>query len=135
MSAISIASRLLTKDAGVLAITNNVYPVEAPQGAATPYLVIGIVSDLDELLLQGAGMYQRTRLSVEAVADNATTALDLDTAAFSVLRNIIKQKVTTSSGRYIDVDINYANVAITGSSLNQQNMIAMRQYLVRWRAA
>lgn len=134
MSAIAIVTRLLSKDPGVSALTTRIYPIEAPQEAAAPFIVVGTTSDTDVLLLQGAGGYPRTRVSVEAIAETGTEAVDLDTAANLALRNIIKQTVNTTRGRFVDVDVAFANVAMTGSSLSRPLMVAMRQYFVRWRA-
>lgn len=133
MSAIAIVTRLLSKDPGVSALTTRIFPIEAPQEASAPFIVVNIVSDLDEKLLQGAGRYQRTRISVEATAETGTQALALDAAAFAVLRDIIKQTISTAGGRFVDVDVSFANVAMTGSSLSRDLMVAMRQYFVRWR--
>jgi Protein of unknown function (DUF3168) len=135
MSAFAIVSRLLTKDAAVQALTKKIYPIEAPQGATTPFIVVGVASDIDELLLQGAGEYQRTRVSVESCSATSTEAISIDTAVLKALRNVIKQAVTTSDGRFIDVDVSFANIAMTGSSINREYQVAMRQYFVRWRAA
>lgn len=134
MSAIAIVTRLLSRDSTVKAITGQIFPIEAPQEAVAPFIVVNVVSDIDEKLLQGAGRYQRTRISVEATAVTGTQAIALDDAAFAVLRDVIKQTVSTSSGRFIDVDISFADVAMTGSSLSRDLMVAMRQYFVRWRA-
>jgi len=133
MSAIAIVTRLLSRDAAVKAITSQIFPIEAPQQAPAPFIVVNIVSDLDEKLLQGAGRYQRTRISVEATAETGTQALALDAAAFAVLRDVIKQTISTAGGRFVDVDVSFANVAMTGSSLSRDLMVAMRQYFVRWR--
>jgi Protein of unknown function (DUF3168) len=135
MSAVAIASRLLSQNAGVKALTTQIFPTEAPQGKVPPFIIINVVSDMDELLLQGAGEYQQTRLSVESCAVTATEADLIDNAALKTLRSVIKQTVNTSGGRYVDVDISFANVAMTGSSINREYQVAMRQYFVRWRAA
>lgn len=134
MSAIAIVSRLLSRDAAVQALSKKVFPIEAPQTEVAPFYVVNIVSDIDEKLLQGAGRYQRTRISIEATAATGTQAIALDNAAFQALRDVIKQTVSTSEGRFVDVDVSFADVAMTGSSLNRDLMVAMRQYFVRWRA-
>lgn len=134
MSAIAIVSRLLSRDVAVQALSKKVFPIEAPQAEVAPFYVVNIVSDIDEKLLQGAGRYQRTRISIEATATTGTQAIALDNAAFQALRDVIKQTVNTSEGRFVDVDVSFADVAMTGSSLNRDLMVAMRQYFVRWRA-
>lgn len=76
MSAMSLVSQVLEADATVMAEVNAVFAIRAKQGAALPYLVLGLVSE-DEWLraLAGAGGQWEARVSV---ACHAVTALQAD---------------------------------------------------------
>lgn len=135
MSAISIVVKLLEANAAAKALSKYVYPYDAPQEAAKPYFVVNVASEMDELTLQGAGEYERTRVSVECVAATATLAEQMSTAAKVALGNVIKQQVIVGSSRFKDVDVTYANFGLSDSASDRSAYVRTRHFYCRWRAA
>jgi hypothetical protein len=75
MSATRIAILALLGDPLLESLVDTrIYAVSAPQGATFPYLVVSLVSELDEQMLAGAGVYPEARVSIACVAKSAAEA-------------------------------------------------------------
>ena len=131
MSGIEIATRRLTADAGVTAITtkNRIYPIAAPQNAQAPYIVVNLVGAIDEKLIETSGKYRRERIDVSCISTGASEVIDLGNAVLAAFDNVIKQAVAG----FHDVDILFADVDITASNDERSAFQRDLQFFIRWR--
>lgn len=89
MSAEQIVHTLLAGDAGVSALVGaRIYPVEAPQGTATPFLVYQHLSasDVDPITALAGGTITRAVISITAVAGEYPTVKSVLAAVRTALR-------------------------------------------------
>lgn len=88
MSALVITTQTLLANAGVTAIVGkNVFPVYIPQAYAAPAVIVHLISQEEEVLLQGATIWPEARVSLECRANDAIVADRLGEAVIAALRD------------------------------------------------
>lgn len=92
MSALRITIAALLAAPGVsAAVGARVYPFIAPQGSAWPHIIVGLVSEDDEQMLSGAGLFFDARVEVACIATSATAADALGEAVKVALQDVTNQ--------------------------------------------
>lgn len=87
-SALNLTIATLKLGAGVTSICGNrIYPFYAPQNASYPNIIIGVVSQDEEDLLQGASQWPEARVSIECRSDADAASDRLAEAVISWLRD------------------------------------------------
>ncbi|AZO29424.1 DUF3168 domain-containing protein [Mesorhizobium sp. M1B.F.Ca.ET.045.04.1.1] len=131
MSALEIAITKLTATSAVTSITTaaGIYPIDLPQGASAPCLVVNIVSGFDEQMLDGAGKYYRHRVTVECNAYTADEAMALGDAVMSALQENINATIGSFSG----VTTQFADLDRTDTSDDRSTYRRLLDFFIRWR--
>lgn len=140
MSALSIAIAKLRSVAGVTALVPaaRIFPIEAPQELAPPFIIINLTSERDEQLLNSAGGYFDSRISVECVGATGTSANDIGEAVKKALQNVIKQDIVSlgaSPVTYLGVDIMKADTDLTDRADDRSLSRRIIDFYVRWHGA
>lgn len=140
MSALSIAVAKLRGTAGVTALVpaGKIYPIEAPQEIAGPFIIVNLVSERDEEQLAGAAAYFDSRITVECNGITGTSANDIGEAVKKALQNVVKQNIVslgTPPVTYLGVDILKADTDLTDR--NDERSLSRRviDFYVRWHGA
>jgi hypothetical protein len=95
MSAVKIALHVLRNAPAVSAIVSDrVYPVEATQAKARPYIAVTLVYERDEPILTGGSEWLESTVEVQCIASTAMAADELGYAVYAVLGNLINETVT-----------------------------------------
>ena len=88
MSALPIVESILSAAAPVTALVGNrIFYTTAPQGAASPHLVMVQTVERDEKLLAGQAQYPESLINVIAVADDFPTVETLGNAVIAALQD------------------------------------------------
>lgn len=131
MSAIKIIRHFLLEAPRVKNIVKfGVYPIELPEKAQPPCILLNLAGGSDSQTLGGAGRYYETRVSVECNALTADEAIDLGEAALTTLESITKQKVGIL---FQDIDIYFADTDYTDVSDARSLKRRILHFRVRWR--
>ena len=132
MSALQIAIDKLVATAGVTAITTaaRIYPVEMPQAAVAPCVVVNVISGQDEHMLTGAGRYYRHRVSIDCIAADPLVAQQLGDAVMGALDN----NVNATIGDFTGVSTYFADTDLTDSANDRSSFRRVLDYFIRWRS-
>lgn len=85
---------LLSSDAGVVAIASDrVYPDEAPQNAALPYVVYTRISSGRVYSLSGYSGLENPRIQIDCYAETMADVVSLSDAVISAMRGATTFKV------------------------------------------
>lgn len=87
MSAEKIIYKILSTDAGVIAVTNRIYPVNLPQGANLPAIVYQQISDPSYKDIAGVTNYGNTRMQLSIFSGTFSAAKDLAKKVRAALNN------------------------------------------------
>lgn len=141
MSAISIA---IAKVRSVTAVTDVVaatklYPIEAPQGATTPFCIFNLVAERDEQMMSGAGRLYDSRVSIECVGATGTMANHIGELVKTALESVVKETITVSvvspSQVFTGVDIMKADTDVTDRADDRSMTRRTLDFYVRWHGA
>lgn len=89
MSAVAITVRALLAAPTVTAIVGQrVRPIEAEQGEEPPWILVHLISEPDDELLQGAGQFFDSRVSLECVHTRQDLVIQLGEAVKAALRDV-----------------------------------------------
>ena len=131
MSSIIIVNELLKRDLAVKAIANTrIFPIQALQSTSSAYIVTNEVSSRDNPLVATPGEYYRDRVTVEAIAPDALTAINLGKAVMKCLDGVVDRTITD----YEDVTIRFADVGFSDQNDVQTAFRVVKQFFVWWRA-
>lgn len=131
MSALSIAITKLKATSAVTTKTTaaRIYPVDLPQGASPPCLVVNIASGYDEHMLTGAGKYYRNRVTVECNAETPLEVVDLGDAVMAALQDNINATI----GAFTGVTTQFADLDRTDYSDDRTTYRRTLDFFIRWR--
>lgn len=131
MSALSIAVTKLKATSAVTTKTTaaRVYPIDLPQGASQPCLVVNLISGYDEHMLTGAGKYYRSRVSVECMATTPESVMALGDAVMAALED----NVNATIGTYVGVTTQFADLDRTDYADDRTTYRRVLDFFVRWR--
>jgi hypothetical protein len=130
MSSIIIVNYLLARDTAVKAIVSSrIYPIQAPQGTALPYVVTNEASSKSNDLVAVPGKYYRDRVTVESISTSALTTIELGRAVMESLEGVTKRAFTD----YQDIDIRFADVGFSDQNDTQTAFRDVKQFFVWWR--
>lgn len=132
MSALTIAITKLATTSAVTDLTGTVgvYPINFPQTAVMPCVVVNIVSGFDEKMLTGAAKFYRHRVSVDCLADTALGAMALGDAVMSALED----NVNATIGSFTGVSSQFADTDRTDFSDDRSVYRRTLDYFIRWRS-
>lgn len=132
MSALEIAVTKLSTTAGVTAIVGvGVYPIDLPQTATPPCVIVNVAGGQDEHMLTGAGRYYRHRVSVECLAISAAGAMALRNAVMAALDN----NANATIGDFSGVATQFADFERTDYSDDRTTYRATVDFFIRWRSS
>jgi hypothetical protein len=139
MSALTTAIALLVEDEAVAGlVADRIYPVVAMQGAPRPHLVVTLLSEEDAQMLDGAGGYPESRVSVECIADTATAADALGEAVKGALEDVTNQvvgEIDSSPSLAVVATVYKAGADITDAADDRSVFRRVLDFMVRWRNA
>jgi hypothetical protein len=107
----------------------RMYPIEAPENAANPKIVVFTVGGRDDQVLSGAASYYENRVRVLIEGDTATSIDAIEIAVHGALDNVVKQTVGVAK----DVDIWFADFDIDGVADDVSSFTKQIDFYVRWR--
>ncbi len=88
MSAIALTMDALeTLPAVTAAVGTRIYPVQAPQGAALPHVVVNVGSEVEDYALGGATGQPEARVMIVIRAGTAKETVDIGAAIIAGLKN------------------------------------------------
>lgn len=128
MNAITIVVNKLKATSAVTSKVPQIFPIDWPQGAQPPVIVVNLVGDSEHQLLDGGSGYYESRVRVETMGAVATETSTANDAVRDALRSLVKATV----GAAVDVDIAY----LTGTSDKSDDRSTYRfisDFSVRWR--
>ncbi len=132
MSALSIAITKLKATSAVTSRTTTarIYPVDLPQGASQPCLIVNITSGYDEHMLSGAGKYYLNRITVECNAQTPQEVMDLGDAVMAALQD----NVHATIGAFVGVTTQFADLDRTDYSDDRTTYRRTLDFFIRWRS-
>ncbi|TIX28923.1 DUF3168 domain-containing protein [Mesorhizobium sp.] len=131
MSALSIAITKLKATSAVTSKTTaaRIYPVDLPQGASQPCLVVNIASGYDEHMLSGAGKYYRNRVTVECNAPTSEAVMALGDAVMAALEDNVNATIGTFTG----ITTQFADLDRTDYTDDRTTYRRTLDFFIRWR--
>lgn len=137
MSALAIVTKKLTTYAALNAVVpaGSVHSFEAPQGLASPYIVLNLVSESDEQMLRGAAAYFDSRVQVECIDASGTKANNIGELVKMALQNVVKENITVGATVFQGVDIYKADSDLTDRSDDRSVSRRIMDFYVRWHGA
>ncbi|AMX93619.1 MULTISPECIES: DUF3168 domain-containing protein [Mesorhizobium] len=132
MSALSIAITKLKATSAVTTKTTavRIYPIDLPQGATMPCLVVNIASGYDEHMLTGAGKYFRNRVTIECMAATPEEVMSLGDAVMTALQD----NVNATIGAFTGVATQFADLDRTDYSDDRATYRRTLDFFIRWRS-
>lgn len=131
MSALEIAVTKLKATSAVTSKTTavRIYPIDLPQGAQQPCLVVNIASGYDEHMLTGAGKYYRHRITVECLAATPEAVIALGDAVMTAMED----NVNATIGAFAGVTTQLADLDRTDYTDDRTTYRRTLDFFVRWR--
>lgn len=131
MSALNIVIQKLLAVPSVTAIfANRIAPIEIAQAGATPYIVVDLVSEVDQGGIGGSARYYESRVQVSVIGNGQSQMLNGAEAVKYAIDNVIKEAIAGCT----DVDIRKADSDVTGKTNDAQNYFARQMdFYVNWR--
>lgn len=132
MSALAIAITKLKATPAVTSLTTaaGVYPIDMPQQATAPCLVVNLTSGYDEHMLSGAGKYYRNRITVECLAVGPEAVVALGDAVLAALQD----NVNATIGAFTGVTTQFADLDRTDFSNDRTTYRRTLDFFIRWRS-
>lgn len=130
MSALTVTISALLAAPGVVAFTGQrIYPVEAPEGAPFPFIIVNLIGEPTDQVLHGVTAYYDSRVQIGCTAETATEANSMGEAVKAALEIIEKASIAGKT----DVDI--SKEASDYSDTNDARTVKRRimDFRVRWR--
>ncbi len=130
MSALEITIAKLLSVAAVTDMVSNRVFAEVPQLAVKPYILVGLVSEADVVLLEGpAAKFPESTVSVECVALSMTLANAIGEAVKVALQDVTKETIAG----HADTDIRKAVSDFADRSDDRLSSRRVLDWYVRWR--
>lgn len=129
MSALAIAIARLKQVTGVTSVVTatKIYAMLAPQTVPAPYVLVNLISEPDEPMLDGAGRYYESRVSIEAIGTTGAEANSLGEAIKGI--DVVKASIAGCT----DVDIWKADSDYSDYADDRTAFRRTMDFYIRWR--
>lgn len=138
MSGLNITVKTLLGNVIVTGIVGQrIYPLFAPQGAAMPNIVVHLIHEDDPDLLQGAGKYPESRVSVESrTAGNIPVLGTLGQAVIDAMQDKTSYAIANCIATIRKEGSDETDSSIETNALGTPDSVRrITDFYVRWRAA